>query len=243
MSLLYGSWEKLYEIKSLSSLWFFPVLFLAGLISETVLYLLRKTRFFMPAVLLSSAVLLFAGFKIPLRQPDGWPWGANIALTAAGFMLIGFAAVKFFLWIYGKPGIYAFALTFVLLAAVLLIPYHLSPARHIYFHHGKYGDPWNFLGNALIQSFFVISLSMLIDKYLPGKKILTYIGQNTLGILVLHKPMVKHFGKVASAHGFSLKAFWPCACISVFVIGICLILSAVIERIDPVLLGKGKPRT
>lgn len=93
LELVYGSWQMICQAGTLSSLWFLPVLFLASVWCDALLFALRalpRPRLFLPG---AAALLFAAGFVLPHPLPFGYPFGLDISFVAAGFMLLGYAVL------------------------------------------------------------------------------------------------------------------------------------------------------
>jgi len=197
--ILYGSWYALGKAGTLTSLWYLACLFVARIFVQFVINLMPKSAkagktklFFIPTVL-----LMLVGFALPAFE-IGYPWCADIAFVAAGCILLGIALKNnvielatqkgwiLFVLLIGTIGLYALAVS-------------LAGDRFTNFMmcNGTYGFiPLTVLLSAL-GGFAVILLAMLLkrmaDEWLPDISLapLVYLGQHTMGVFLLHKPMLQ----------------------------------------------------
>lgn len=93
LGLLYASRQAFEHIGAGAAMWFLPVLFLACVWCEALLFAVRDRR--RPRLILcgAAAVLFATGFLLPHPLPFGYPFGFDVSLVAAGFMLLGYTAV------------------------------------------------------------------------------------------------------------------------------------------------------
>ena len=240
LKIMYGTREVLVQTDSLSSLWFLPVLFLASVFAEIVMWIAGKTR--SPYVFSAAAMaaLFAAGFAMPHIEPYGWPMGADIAFVAAGFMMLGFMIRKLSDGLKERPFWMTAVVTAVFLAAVILIPYNLLPPGRVSMYRGLYTNIPVFLLNAILQSCLAICLALLLDRVKVINTALVYTGQNTLGIFVLHKPFVKWLHGVAKEHGYAADSIGTVLGIAAAGLIVSLCINEVLGRIAPYLVGKKK---
>ncbi len=243
---LYGSWQALGDAQTLTSLWYLTAFFVARLLTQTVFSLLDKAGCQnMTRSCGICAVPMFAiGFLLPTIQ-NGYPWCADVAFVAAGFILLGVALRKPILilaqqkaWLLGA--VFAGSLTLLLGGTVLrgdALELSLMCA-------GEYGNVFWFLLNSAAGTIGVLALSMLLLRFArEGARpfrtaAVSFIGQHTLGIFLLHKNMLQ-----------LLILPWLCRWIAgpdllTAFLGSCaalagsILLCAVIERYVPQLLGQ-----
>ena len=96
---LYGSWERLGEAGTLTSLWYLTVFFVARLLTQGVFSLLDRAGIRNAAgpYGLCAAPLLLVGFLLP-KLPNGYP------CPAAGFILLCAAFCRHFLILAQQKG-------------------------------------------------------------------------------------------------------------------------------------------
>ena len=85
--LAYGSYSMISSAKSLTSLWFLPVLFLSLMMLHSFMWLSRK-HFGNAAKLCLMILGFIVGFILP-NIKIGYPWSINVAFVAFGFVLLG----------------------------------------------------------------------------------------------------------------------------------------------------------
>lgn len=237
LKLLWGSRKMLIEIKSLSSLWFLPVLLIASILSEYVMWIQanKKNNLFVFASLL---LFLATGFHMSRLKSYGWPLGLDIGFVAAGFMLTGYFLKKMI------SKLYITTIGCVLMTVVLSLVFTANiifkyvPIKAVDMYKGKYGNVMMFTVNALLGSIVVISIAICFDRLFPKMSLLRYIGKNTLGIMVLHKPIVRLISSIAVANGYSNNTIWVAFIITLIGGVLSLIITDIIRRLAPPLLGR-----
>ncbi|MBQ9197519.1 MAG: acyltransferase family protein [Clostridia bacterium] len=243
---LYGSWQALGDAQTLTSLWYLTAFFVARLLTQIVFSLLDQTGVQnMARACGICAVPLFAvGFLLPTIQ-NGYPWCADVAFVAAGFILLGVALRKPLLilaqqkaWVLGA--VFAGSLALLLVGTVLR-----GDALELSLMCGsEYGNLFWFLLNSAAGTMAVLALSMLLQRLARegarpfSTAAVSYIGQHTLGIFLLHKNMLQMLilpwlrGWIA---GPELLTAFLGSCIA---LAGSILLCAVIERYVPQLLGQ-----
>lgn len=238
LELCYGTRETLALAGSLSSLWFFPVLLFASLLTETVFFLLRKTDRFDVILFVIMAVVFSLGFLMPQTEPYGWPFAVNIGLVAAGFMMLGYFTRKWTDYVKMKR---SRAILCLCVIAFLLcaVTYGVLPFQYVAMHKGSYGNVPVFLINAVIESYAVIIVSVLLDLTgFPLNRGIVYIGQSTVGILVLHKPIVTWLAERGISDTPSMTTVPVIFAIAIFTLAISLLISVFIRKLLPEILGQ-----
>lgn len=240
---LYGTREALVQIDSITPIWFLPALFAATCIAESILFLVRKSKNPILPVCSGICVLFLIGFNLPHIKPYGYPMAFDIALIAAAFLLLGWLLVRFnfsgFLTNKKKSAVSFVAFTAAYLAAYYLCPNTFPKGMYrVSMYMNGYGNPLIFLLHALTGSLMLLCFSALLDQLLPRQRLLSWIGENTMGILVLHKLFIE-LGRVALNRIGMDAASTPAVCLIVL---FAVIGSSVGTRIlltaAPFLLGK-----
>lgn len=237
LKLLWGTYKMLHKIHALSSLWFLPALLVASILSEFAMQLLKNTNCSW-AIFIVSFLFFLIGFIMPPIKRYGWPFGLNIGFTAAGFMLWGYLLKKILAKFSMMPEQSAIIVASMLFAVLFHLKYKIIPICSVSMHVGRYDNIALFLINALLGSITVISVAICIDKVFPKTTLLQYIGQNTLGILVLHKPIVQYLGNRALERGYPNDTLYVTFGIALIGGVISLMLTAVITKLAPILVGK-----
>lgn len=236
LALLYGSHPALMRSGTAFSLWFLPALFLASVWCEILLFAVRKFPY--PRLfLLGAAVLLFAvGLKLPDPLPFDYPFGLLNSFVAAGFMLLGYAALPLLRHLQnpfgGGVGSLVSALGF------------LAVGRE---HQGAvdmaievYGDAKLFLLSACLGTLAVLGAAAVLDK-IPGLgRLLRCVGRHTMGIFVLHMALIGDIAWLTGLFFGPLNSKIPAIAVqSLLNLTACLGLTVLLERYLPFTLGKG----
>lgn len=250
---LYGSWIVLRDLNTLSSLWFLPVLFLARTYVELLMNLSWKFRWnARTTMIVSAAVFYVVGMVIPHNNTGdgiGMPWGFDIAFVAAAFMLIGALAEPLLKkmstisnWI--KLGIAGGCLI------LLLVGMHYAEYSETHpfmlMANAEYGSPLLCLLNGLTGSLMVVMLAQILSSFFHTKNWalyawILYIGQNTMGIYLIHKPFLQglynHTINVAPDMPYLIRAI----ILAVIAIAFSLFLIAVLSKYSGEILGRPQP--
>ncbi len=238
--ILYGSREMLIRADTSTPLWFFPVLFLSSLLAEAVMQITKGIRRYRGLAVLAFAVLLAAvGYVFPHLSNYGDPWGIDIAFMAASFIVIGFLFKKLIKRFDGTPLKLA-AMASCLLVFALLVGRCSSSVGYVLMANADYGNAVSFYLTALSGSAFVVLGCNLLTSLTGKTRILQWIGQRTLGLLVTHKLVVNFGRKVATKIGLSFDHILVLAVLTVITLIVCMVWVFFIERILPELIGLKK---
>lgn len=238
---LYGTRETLIKADSLTSLWFLPVMLLAVFLVEAVHIVTVKTGLNKYAVCGVSTVLFaVVGIFAPHYAKFGDPFGVDIAFTAAAFMLLGHFAAAFF---HSKAGSGYLGLVIgavVMLAVFLLtLPLNTPEPGYVLMANAVYGNGLLFFLTAVSGSLFVVCIARLLEvSKLDNIYIYIYIiGQNTLGIFIVHKPVIELFRKICTKLGVDYNFLPVCLLISAVTLLIAAFVVFLIKRYLPFLFG------
>ena len=243
---LYGSWQKLGQAGTLTSLWYLTSFFVARIYCQILVNVTDRIKTEnRKAVLGMLAIPMFAvGFLLP-KIKNGYPWCLDISFVACGFILLGIALRQ-------KILILAQAKVWILVA--------VTAASAIVFACGTvlrgdalelvlmcgsdYGNLLWFMLNAVSGSMIVLGISMLLFRDSRegattfSTASITYVGQHTMGIFLLHKNFQLEV-VIPWIHTWLAGPQLLVACIATCISFLAaLLLCAVIERYVPQLLGQ-----
>lgn len=127
--------------------------------------------------------------------------------------------------------------------AYMNLPESLNPAcAHVEMSVGAFGNWGLFFANALLMSMALIGLSMLVDKWVNKKKLLLFIGQNSLTILCVHGTILLAASKVLPKVGLTgvddISLMIQGIVSYVIVIAASIPVILLIKRFVPNLVGK-----
>ena len=143
----------------------------------------------------------------PMIAKYGYPFNFDMALVGAVFMVAGHYFRQMIDWLNAQKQWWMLAIVAVLFVvtgftAYMNLPESLNPAcAHVEMSVGALGNWGLFFMNALLMSFALIGLSVLIDKWISKKKLLLFIGQNSLTILCIHGTILLAASKALSKLG------------------------------------------
>ena len=244
--ILYGSWAALGKTGTVTSLWFLSCLFCARIIAQVIFSMLGHTKYGDGRLfyLIPAAVCLIIGALFPPLE-IGYPWCLNIAFTASACILLGVAVLYLVIQLSVQKG---WILGVLLAASVffyaILVKLQGDGFTIMRMFKADYGAPVFALALALLGGFAVLLISMLLkrmaDEWIPdlSLKTMVYLGQHTMGVFLLHKPMLQSifmpaFGKLLSggpALLIRLLATFAALIVSIF-------LCRIIEYYIPELVG------
>lgn len=245
--LVYGSWEALGEMNTLTSLWFLPCFFIAKIFVRLIINALNR---FQPKNISKCcgvcAIPMFViGFLLPHPQ-SGYIWCFDVAFVATGFILIGIAMKRTYLIVAQQKTIWLVVGTLVSILLFSAGTIFRSEVLELCIMCGaQYGNVFWFLYNAFSGSASILFLSMLIfrlsrESARPfSTKIITFIGQNTMGIYLLHKPLMQAVVMpfIVNLLGTSVPLVVHAAIASAIMLPVCCVLCKVVARYIPQLLG------
>lgn len=229
--ILYGTREALLRAGSLSSLWYLPVLFISIVIAQSVVQFADNKW----AQTVIAALLFAAGFHFP-HFSIGDPWGVDIAFAAAGFVLSGYLLAP------EMNNRTALLLPIYLIALFFGIKFNNSSLGYVLMANAVYGNPWLFLIGSFAGTGLVLSLAFLIE-YIPAKKAVINIGRSTLGIFLLHKPIVECFTDVCRKISLNYNNVFVAITIALISLLIAYALTLVIRMIIPAALGEQEEKS
>lgn len=224
--------------------WFLPCLFFAEIIFSVLLKISKNN------ILLSGGILLLSigGYLIPLVLDIRLPWALDCALMASAFYGLG--------WIVRKTLIFekiselvkskkVICWLIIVVVAVAMIPsvFYNGPVNMRTITYGNY---FLYIVNAVVYSFLMILVSMLLEQMLYHNKVcdaLEWIGRNTLVVLLLNSTCVRVYevllgrllGKLSQT-----VVFWVNGIVAVIITIACVLMSEFINKYCPCLIGKKK---
>lgn len=229
----YGSYYSIMQAGSLSSLWFLPVMFVAGCICE-ILQKSNKSQKLYPlfAVLLFAAAVLLPPIKV------GYPFGFDTALLAAAFIFFGSSFEKLIKNI--KPAS-------VLLAAVsaggfaLTLLYRFNSVNgvgYVLMADMRIGNPLLFAVAAAGGCALVYALCRLAENadIKPLNRVLSFLGKNSLVIFVVHKPLISVADSITATAALPDTA--RMLVVTAAVLAVSSAAGVLINYFAPVLAGK-----
>ena len=226
----YGTRETLSYAHSLSSLWFLPALFVGFVLNYIFSFVQSKIPLNKLVVGVSGVILfLVVGTLIPHYPKYGLPWSADVAFVSAGFIRIGLLTKDLFCTL-GKMRFYK-----VLICMIPVVGVFCFTCRYC---TSSVGNPFVFIGNALLGSMAVILVSLLIER-VPWHKWNPYIvGQHTLGIFLVHKPFAELGRKVFNHFHLDYNYLPFSVFLSLIVLLVSVVLVLIINKIIPSVFGR-----
>ncbi len=245
VKILYGSWTELGNAGTLTSLWYLTCFFIARMYCQILVNLVERTGAKKHIWLGVLAVPMFAiGFLLP-KLENGYPWCLDVAFVAAGFILLGIALRERILILAQAKSWILTAFTAagaVVLACGTIVR---GDALELSLMCGSvYGNIFWFLMNSVSGTVLVLGVSMLLFRISRegtwpfSTTWITYVGQHTLGIFLLHKNLQLDL-IIPWIHTWLAGPQLLVACIATCMsFASALLLCAIIERYVPQMLGQ-----
>lgn len=244
--IIYGSWQTLGQAATLTSLWYLPCLFLARTFMELVLHssnLFPKINRHLYAFIF--AIVSFAiGFNMPPLQ-NGYPLCFDVSFVALGYMLIGYAYKEYISALENKSIIYELI---IIVICTCLFVFGINYEDNIFLVlmcGSQYGNIPLLLLISLSGCGLIITLSDIISKYVlvnpesKIKKAMLWIGKNTIGIYLLHKPFLQEVVvSILTNMGYSTFSFPVAVIASLITLPVSIILVYIINKYVPSLFGR-----
>lgn len=247
-NIIYASWQSLTKAETLTSLWFLPCLFLARIEMELVL---NSSNLFKNVdrhiyAMIFACISFAIGFNLPVLE-QGYPLCFNISFVALGFMLLGYSFKDYLNSLKENS---PFTLYVILLISLGFFVYGLCKNNNIYLVlmcAGDYGNIFDFLLNSLSGCSFILTLSCIISRWWDKtenskiKDVVLWVGQNTIGIFLLHKPLLRDviiatFNRL----GYFESSFLVALIGAIITLPITCLLVYIINKYIPELFGKFK---
>lgn len=239
----YASHQTFSRAGALSSLWFLPVLFVAGLLYSLCRVVLGKHFGLIAKMVLIPLAFLVGEMFPPFR--GGYPWGVNLAFWALGFMLLGHLASAPIarLSLFVKQGrwnrLAALLLAIVGLAGTMAFQFNRPGGAYVNFSGAMFGHPLLFVLVACAGILLSVAVSVLLDTGTGDGRFwrwLEFVGRNSLCVFVVHKPLILLFRQTCRAMSFGEDATVVVSCMGTLAAS-CL-LAMVFNRFCPTALGK-----
>ena len=243
--ILYGSHKSLIKANTLTSLWFLPVLFDAMAFLLLAQMILKEKLNLSVKVCLCVVSFCIAAFLPKFRL--GYPWCLDVAIMAFGFLLMGNILHPLILSFQKKAessknalSIW-FVIALITLAVTILFKIYTPKFGVALVAEARYGNFLLFMLASCIETAFVLSVSILLDRFAPKGEVckmdfLAFIGKNTLCIFVVHKPIIKVFREIFRhihvPNAIALMVTWVVTTIA------CCLIAVFINHFFPVMVGK-----
>lgn len=188
--------------------------------------------------------MLAVGFLLP-KLEKGYPWGLDISFVTAGFILLGISLREPILLFAQSKGWVLVLLTVASTALLVCGTIMRGDSLDLVLMcRNDYGNLFWFILNTISGSATVLGISMLIFRISRegirpfSTKVITYIGQHTMGVYLLHKNLQLEL-IIPWINTWLAGPQLLVACIATGIsLVAALLLCAVIERYVPQLLGQ-----
>lgn len=246
LNILYGSWQSLSKVGTLTSLWYLPCLFFARIWMELILN--SSNRF--PNInrhlyaFIWSIIAFAIGFMLP-KLENGYPMCIDISFVALGYMLIGYSYKEYLNKLEDKNIIYHIIMLLVYVGLFIFGVTYEEKTYLVLMCKSAYGNIPLLLLISLSGCGIVITISVLLSKSWkvnPDSKvkdIVLWIGQNTIGIYLIHKPFMQQvIVPIFTNMGYSTNSFLVAILSVTITLPISCLIVFIINKYLPQLFGK-----
>ena len=243
LKLLYGSWDRIAETGTLTSLWYLPCLFAARIYVQIIINIFAEKENHDLYYALTMLAFFTIGFVTPYRE-GGYFFCCDVALVAAAFILAGIICRKNLIILSQQK------LSHLMLGlAAAIVLFYCGTIRRgdalelSLMCRGVYGNIFWFLLNSISGSMIVLLFSMILSQYSRESArpfsiaMVTYIGTHTMGIFLLHKNILQAL-LVPLFKPYISNELLLAIVASLVDLPIVLFLCHYIERYIPELLGE-----
>ena len=240
----YGSQQAYSTANSLTSIWFLPVMFLSVCLTELMMSLyanIEDERKRNTVIIMSIALLPVITIALP-KIGIGYPGGANLVPIATSFILLGYLINESSLCekIKKMRIVTTLAITVILAALTAVLTYFNLP--NITIHNvdmagAHFGNPLLYMVTAMLGIVMMLTMTKIIVK-MSKAAWWTFIGSNTLGIFLVHKPLVIILCQLSSEIGLGA---WPMSFVcSLVVVALSIPVLYMINKYIPQIIGNIK---
>ena len=234
----YASWHTLKMAGSLSSLWFLMALFMSHVyLLFLIKYLPRKFKTKSLSLFILAILSFIVGVLLPYGRKYGYPWMTNVAFVGVSFILLGMFLRKVGEYFINMKLAWRVLLLFLTLFLFLvLFPINNPSPGYVLMADALYGNVILFPITAVLGCVLVIMISQVLDLSLSSHTILLWIGQNTLGIFLIHKFIVSEVRSLFMHINVDYNGVFIATLSSVLVLIISSVLVMIINLFFPELL-------
>lgn len=224
--------------------WFLPCLFFSEIIFGALLKISKNIFYLSGGILFLS----ICGYLIPLALEMRLPWALDCALMATAFYALGWISKKTLILekiselIKNRRAICWFIIIVVSIAMLPSVFYNGA----VNMRTVTYGNYFLYIVNAVVYSFLIILVSMLLEQMLNHNAVcdmLERIGRNTLVVLLLNSTCVRVyevlFGSLLEKFSETV-VFVVNGIVAVIITIACVLMSEFINKYCPCLIGKRK---
>lgn len=241
--ILYGNYTGLKNAGSLTSLWYLPCFALAVCLFEILMSFVGKIKNKNIIIAFAAVISACIAYFLP-KISFGYPWSLNISFMAFAFMAVGYILKELIIKLsfLNSSNFVAWIIIGIVSFAAVYFTYSINlnymSTKNIEMAIASYGNLFLFLIGGICGTLMLCAVSVLFNL-LPRKKLLSSIGQNTLIIYLLHKPMIYFASKAFASKG--INSGWIAIILSAVILLICYVASLILNRYLPFLCGNYVP--
>lgn len=233
---LYGNFKTGF-LKANAPLWFLPCIFVVQNLMYGIIKITEKLKKPILGVLTALALsILICYLNYYIFKISMLPFAIETAFYVLPYTLLGYALSK-----YKLPQLNRF-----LSAAISAVLFGLCFASCYFFKVicNVSSDQYTNLSLCFITALCGTFAVVFLCKAIPSSKPLSYLGKNTMVVLLLHKFPILFFQVIFKPTVESMKNnFIPvCIIIAVITVGMCLVAGEIIKIICPWMIGASRKK-
>lgn len=191
--------------------WFITVLYLSVI-------LLRIVAQRPKMVVLTGFIAIIISYYFIPDHPYFYIWNLRTVPFAYAFLCIGYLTKTI-----GWP-IYREKEQLVPIALILLLAICLIPNLSMDIKHGLYGIHWISIITSTIQVLCLAIISMYIEKHFKYKNVLSYLGQHSFALMLIHMPVICYCNRLSNTN---IESFYLLVIVLIISISILQITNCV----------------
>ena len=237
--LLYGTNQSLISAGSNGMLWYLPIMFISSVLVSIIFKAIKNKENLLVrcVVIIISLLLAHILHETCTYKTYGVPFALDGVFFGTAFILAGNTASKYFDNLYAKlkkNTIRVFVGILLLSVSCLCIVLKENPnIGYLQVATMNVGSIPLFFAIAIVTVLGVFILSREIEKISFMRKILVWLGQNTMVIFIMHRTIVYPLKEISLEIGYIVLI--PIATVVLLYSSFC---AAVINKICPSLSGK-----
>lgn len=205
-------------------LWFLTAMICACAVFYAVMYLVCRRKADLGRMILAAVVLVLFG-KLLEALPVFLPWGFDIALLGAVFMLFGlYLREKFHVFSDKKTAAAAVAVAGAGFLVLNALNGEANMAIHVYGQNRIL-----FLLSGFCSSVFLVAVCRIFADVRPLQRALSYVGKNTLFILAFHTMIFGLYDKLFNIAGIGFTGLWVVRLLLTLIT--CLAAQLILEKL------------
>ena len=246
--ILYATYETYSPNVTVGAMWYLPCFFIVRIYLRALQAATSRCKLAPKWIaLISAAVSFVIGFLLGTVRPViGFPCNIDVAFVALGFLLLGFAVKEAMIKLVEEK-LWVLLVIMVVTGALFYFGTfaRIDQLDVVAMYIGSYGNIFWMLYNGIFGSSFMLVVAVLLDRIFKATpKVhegMTWLGQNTIGIYLLHTPILRQVATpLVNTLGLTSPDWLVGLIASAVTLPICCVLVTFINKYLYQLFGKFK---